>query len=81
MTSLWILTRAGPARAKLLWTISSDGRGPGPSAMVLDWQASPSAVAFYEALGFSADRVGDFPDYPCFTLDLRTGPRCGRQTP
>jgi len=52
-----------------------------PQAMILDWQASPSAVAFYEALGFSADRVGDFPDYPSFTLDLRTGPRCGRQTP
>jgi len=52
-----------------------------PHAIVLDWQANPSAVAFYEALGFSADRVGDFPDYPCFTLDLRTGPRCGRQTP
>ena len=43
-----------------------------PHAMVLDWQASPSAVAFYEALGFPADRVGDFPDYPGFTLDLRT---------
>lgn len=43
-----------------------------PHAMVLDWQASPSAVAFYESLGFPADRVGDFPDYPGFTLDLRT---------
>jgi GNAT superfamily N-acetyltransferase len=52
-----------------------------PQAMILDWQASPSAVAFYEALGFSADRVGDFADYPGFTLDLRTASRCGRQTP
>ena len=43
-----------------------------PQPMILDWQATPSAVAFYEALGFSADRVGDFPDYPGFTLDLRT---------
>lgn len=42
-----------------------------PQPMVLDWQASPSAVAFYEALGFRADRVGDYPDYPGFTLDLR----------
>jgi GNAT superfamily N-acetyltransferase len=45
-----------------------------PQAMILDWQASPSAVAFYEALGFTPDRIGDFPDYPGFTLDLRTGP-------
>ncbi|HEX9229956.1 MAG TPA: hypothetical protein VF885_25435 [Arthrobacter sp.] len=52
-----------------------------PHAMVLDWQASPSAVAFCEALGFSADRVGDFPDYPCSTLDLGTGLLCDRQTP
>lgn len=42
-----------------------------PRPMILDWQASPSAVAFYEALGFRADRVGDYPDYPGFTLDLR----------
>ena len=46
-----------------------------PQPMVLDWQASPTAVAFYEALGFAADRVGDFPDCPGFTLDLRTAPR------
>lgn len=45
-----------------------------PQAMILDWQASPTAVAFYEALGFSPDRVGDFPDCPGFTLDLRSGP-------
>ena len=42
-----------------------------PQPMILDWQASPSAVGFYEALGFRADRVGDYPDYPGFTLDLR----------
>lgn len=42
-----------------------------PQPMILDWQASPSAVGFYEALGFPADRVGDYPDYPGFTLDLR----------
>lgn len=39
--------------------------------MILDWQASPSAVGFYQALGFHADCVGDYPDYPGFTLDLR----------
>ncbi len=42
-----------------------------PQPMILDWQASPSAVGFYEALGYQADRVGDYPDYPGFTLDLR----------
>lgn len=49
--------------------------------MILDWQASPSAVAFYQALGFAADHVGDFADCPGFTLDLRTASRCGRQLP
>lgn len=43
-----------------------------PQPMILDWQATESAVAFYEALGFPADRVGDFAGYPAFTLDLRT---------
>lgn len=42
-----------------------------PEPMILDWQASPDAVPFYEALGFQADRVGDFPEYPGFSLDLR----------
>lgn len=42
-----------------------------PQPMILDWQARPSAVDFYEALGFRADHVGDFPDHPGFTLDLR----------
>jgi GNAT superfamily N-acetyltransferase len=49
-----------------------------PQPMILDWQATPSAVAFYEALGFPADRVGDFPEYPGFTLDLRTQSRRAR---
>ena len=39
--------------------------------MILDWQASTSEIASYEALGFTADRVGDFPNHPGFTLDLR----------
>lgn len=42
-----------------------------PQPMILDWQASPSAVAFYEALGFEPDRIGDYSTYPGFTLDLR----------
>ncbi|SDL67243.1 GNAT family N-acetyltransferase [Arthrobacter sp. ok362] len=46
-----------------------------PQPMILDWQASPSAIGFYEALGFEADRVGDFPEYPGFTLDHRVGQR------
>ena len=43
--------------------------------MILDWQANPSAIGFYEALGFTADRVDDFPEYPGFTLDHRFGQR------
>ncbi|WP_255475116.1 hypothetical protein [Glutamicibacter sp. JC586] len=39
--------------------------------MILDWQATPESVAFYESLGFEPDFVGDFPEYPGFTLDLR----------
>lgn len=46
-----------------------------PQPMILDGQASPSAIGFYEALGFTADRVGDFPEYPGFTLDHRVGDR------
>jgi GNAT superfamily N-acetyltransferase len=42
-----------------------------PEPMILHWQASLDAVAFYEALGLVADRVGDYPDYPGFSLDLR----------
>ncbi|ASN39397.1 GNAT family N-acetyltransferase [Paeniglutamicibacter terrestris] len=43
-----------------------------PSPMILDWQATPESVRFYESLGFEADFVGDFPEYPGFTLDLRS---------
>ena len=46
-----------------------------PQPMILDWQASPTAIGYYEALGFTADRVGDFPEYPGFTLDHRVGHR------
>lgn len=42
-----------------------------PAPMILDWQATPESVAFYESLGFKPDFVGDFPEYPGFTLDLR----------
>lgn len=42
-----------------------------PEPMILEWQASPDAVAFYEAIGFEADRIGDYPRYPGFCLDLR----------
>ncbi|WP_404285984.1 GNAT family N-acetyltransferase [Glutamicibacter arilaitensis] len=44
-----------------------------PSPMILDWQATPQSVSFYESLGFEADFVGDFPECPGFTLDLRVG--------
>lgn len=44
-----------------------------PIPMILDWQATPEAVSFYESLGFKADFVGDFPECPGFTLDLRQG--------
>lgn len=42
-----------------------------PEPMILHWQASQDAVAFYESLGLPADRVGDYPQYPGFSLDLR----------
>lgn len=42
-----------------------------PTPMILDWQATPESVSFYESLGFKADFVGDFPEFPGFTLDLR----------
>ncbi|MGO4227241.1 N-acetyltransferase family protein [Arthrobacter sp. YAF34] len=45
-----------------------------PQPMILDWQATPLAVGFYEALGFTADCVGDFPTHPGFSLDLRESP-------
>lgn len=42
-----------------------------PEPMILHWQASRDAIAFYESLGLEADRVGDYPRYPGFSLDLR----------
>lgn len=45
--------------------------GGRPLPMILDWQASPGAVGFYEALGYEADREGDYATYPGFCLDLR----------
>lgn len=42
-----------------------------PTPMILDWQATPESISFYESLGFEADFVGDFPEFPGFTLDLR----------
>lgn len=45
-----------------------------PETMILHWQASPGAVAFYEAMGLEADRVGDYAEYPGFSLDLRHSP-------
>jgi len=39
--------------------------------MILDWQATPESVAFYESFGLEADYAGDFPQCPGFSLDLR----------
>ena len=62
---------AGTGRA--LMNFIFDWSRARPQPMILDWQASPSAIGFYGALGFTADRVGDFPEYPGFTLDHRAG--------
>ncbi|MEJ7648968.1 MAG: GNAT family N-acetyltransferase [Nakamurella sp.] len=45
-----------------------------PLPMILDWQASPASVDFYRRLGFEPDHVGDFPEFPGFSLDTRTPP-------
>ena len=42
-----------------------------PYPIVLDWSSRPDAVAFYDALGFVADTVGDNARYPAYCLDLR----------
>lgn len=42
-----------------------------PVPMILDWQATPESIAFYESFGLEADFVGDFPGCPGFSLDLR----------
>ena len=39
--------------------------------MILDWQATPESVGFYERLGHAADRVGDYGSHPGFCLDCR----------
>ena len=39
--------------------------------MILDWQATPESIAFYESFGMEADFTGDFPQCPGFSLDLR----------
>lgn len=62
---------AGTGRA--LMNFIFDWSRARPQPMILDWQASPSAIGFYEALGFTPDRVGDFTEYPGFTLDHRSG--------
>lgn len=61
--------RRGCARA-LVEAVSSWARAR-PLPMILDWQASASAVEFYRRLGFEPDLVGDFPDFPGFSLDTR----------
>ena len=63
--------RAGTGKALMAFIFSWARARRHP--MILDWQASTSGIAFYEALGFKADRIGDFPDHPGFTLDLRAG--------
>ncbi|MGO3342564.1 MAG: GNAT family N-acetyltransferase [Glutamicibacter arilaitensis] len=39
--------------------------------MMLDWQATEESISFYASFGLEADFVGDFPQCPGFTLDLR----------
>ncbi|MEO7586506.1 MAG: hypothetical protein ABIS84_00605 [Arachnia sp.] len=39
--------------------------------MILDWQGATGGADFYEAIGYTADRVGDQAEFPVFTLDLR----------
>ncbi|WP_203568837.1 GNAT family N-acetyltransferase [Aestuariimicrobium ganziense] len=70
---LWVdpeRRRGGTGRA--LMEAVFDWARSRPQPMVLDWQSTPEAVAFYEAMGFEADRVGDQAEYPAFCLDLRT---------
>ncbi|WP_353648356.1 GNAT family N-acetyltransferase [Nakamurella sp. A5-74] len=64
--------RRGSARALVRSVVSWAHTRPLP--MILDWQASASAVDFYRRLGFEPDHVGDFPEYPGFSLDTRTPP-------
>lgn len=61
--------RKGTGRA--LTEFAFDWARTRPVPMILDWQARSESISFYEALGFTADYVGDFPESPGFTLDLR----------
>jgi GNAT superfamily N-acetyltransferase len=49
-----------------------------PDPGFVEWQASPAAVPFYEALGLVADYVTDVPDYPYFIVDFRRDQADGR---
>jgi len=42
-----------------------------PLPIILDWQATPDAIAFYERIGFTADYQSDQAEYPAFCLDTR----------
>ncbi|WP_402464856.1 hypothetical protein [Isoptericola aurantiacus] len=39
--------------------------------LILDWQASAGTVELYERIGFEADRVGDYEQFPGFCIDTR----------
>jgi hypothetical protein len=39
----------------------------------IEWQASSSAIGFYERLGHEPDRVGDFAEHPFFEIELGQG--------
>jgi GNAT superfamily N-acetyltransferase len=54
--------------------------GAQPDAGLVEWQASPAAVPFYESLGLTPDYVTDVPDYPYFIVDFRHD-QAGAQVP
>lgn len=64
--------RRGCARALVRAVVAWAHTRPLP--MILDWQASPSSADFYRRLGFEPDHVGDFPEFPGFSLDTRPPP-------
>lgn len=64
--------RKGAARA-MMAAVAEWARSR-PDPMVLDWQASATGFAFYQALGFAPDYVGDNLEYPAFCLDFRESP-------
>jgi GNAT superfamily N-acetyltransferase len=51
-----------------------------PDAGLVEWQASPAAVPFYESLGLTADYVTDVREYPYFIVDFRRE-QAGAQVP